>query len=129
MSLFKKGAEATIGTALNGIKDIIDVVSTTKEEKAKLDIAFNQLQTNINEIEAQNRTLFVAGWRPFVGWICGIALGFNFFLRPILNYILMVWTDIPQMESLSMTELLPVLLGMLGLGGLRTYEKKIGKTR
>lgn len=78
------------------------------------------LQTKINEIEAQHRTVFVAGWRPFIGWVCGIALAYNFIIRDL--FIWLIKPDIVP-PALQMEHLMTVLLGMLGLGGLRTYEK------
>ena len=78
------------------------------------------LQTKINEIEAQHRTVFVAGWRPFIGWVCGIALAYNFVIRDL--FIWLINPDIVP-PALQMEHLMTVLLGMLGLGGLRTYEK------
>jgi hypothetical protein len=84
------------------------------------------LQTKINEIEAGHRSIFVAGWRPFIGWICGIALAYNFIIRDLFIWILKP-ADIPP--ALQMEHLMTVLLGMLGLGGLRTYEKIKDKTK
>jgi len=84
------------------------------------------IQTKINEIEAQHRTVFVAGWRPFVGWICGIALAYNFVIRDMV-----IWIVSPENvpPALQMDHLMTVLMGMLGLGGLRTYEKLKDKTK
>jgi hypothetical protein len=78
------------------------------------------IQTKINEIEAQHRTVFVAGWRPSVGWGCSIALFYNFVVRD-----LMIWIFQPEIvpPALQMEHLMTVLLGMLGMGGLRTFEK------
>jgi hypothetical protein len=78
------------------------------------------IQTKINEIEAQHRTVFVAGWRPFIGWVCGVALAYNFVIRDLFVWALQPETVPP---ALQMEQLMTVLLGMLGLGGLRTYEK------
>ncbi len=78
------------------------------------------IQTKINEIEAGHRTVFVAGWRPFIGWVCGIALAYNFVIRDLFIWALQP-QDVPP--ALQMEHLMTVLLGMLGLGGLRTYEK------
>jgi hypothetical protein len=79
-----------------------------------------ELQTKINEVEAKHRTVFVAGWRPFIGWVCGTALAYNFVIRDLL-----IWAvnpvEVPP--ALQMEHLMTVLLGMLGLGGLRTFEK------
>ena len=83
-----------------------------------------ELQAEINKVEAQNRSMFVAGWRPFIGWICGIAFGFHYIVMPLL----VSYTDIdpPEFDTNS---LFTVLMGMLGLGGLRTYEKLKDKTK
>jgi len=79
-----------------------------------------EIQTKINEIEAGHRTVFVAGWRPFIGWVCGVALAYNFVIRDLF-----IWALKPESipPALQMEHLMTVLLGMLGLGGLRTYEK------
>jgi len=79
-----------------------------------------ELQTKINEIEAVHRTVFVAGWRPFIGWVCGVALAYNFVIRDLFIWVTKT-TDAPP--ALQMEHLMTVLLGMLGLGGLRTFEK------
>ena len=76
------------------------------------------IQTKINEIEAKHRTVFVAGWRPFIGWVCGIAFAFHYIVMPLL----LAYTDIKPIEF-DTNSLFTVLMGMLGLGGLRTYEK------
>lgn len=85
-----------------------------------------QIQTKINELEAQHRSVFVAGWRPFIGWISGVALAYNFVIRDLF-----IWFAQPENipPALAMDHLMTVLLGMLGLGGLRTYEKVKDKTK
>jgi len=85
-----------------------------------------QIQTKINEIEAGHRTVFVAGWRPFIGWVCGVALAYNFVIRDLF-----IWAMQPEQvpPALQMEHLMTVLLGMLGLGGLRTYEKVKDKVK
>ncbi len=79
-----------------------------------------ELQSEINKVEAQHRTIFVAGWRPFIGWVCGVALAYNFILRDLL-----IWLIGPEQvpPALQMEHLMTVLIGMLGLGGMRTFEK------
>lgn len=84
-----------------------------------------ELQTKINEVEAQHRSMFVAGWRPFIGWICGIAFGYHFIAFPIIRTI---YPDV-QFPELDSEPLFTVLMGMLGLGGLRTFEKLKGKAK
>ena len=92
-----------------------------------------QGQLDINKEEAKHASLFVAGWRPAVGWICGIALGWNFVVHPMLLWVAFILPDIPidlsTAPQLDTGELMTVLLGMLGLGGLRTYEKRVGVAR
>lgn len=73
-------------------------------------------QIELNKVEAVHKSLFVAAWRPFVGWVCGFGLLYNVILSPFLD----IWLTVPRVES---DLLYPVLLGMLGLGGMRSYEK------
>lgn len=73
-------------------------------------------QVDLNKVEAAHKSIFVAGWRPFVGWVCGFGLLYNVILAPFLD----IWLTVPEVK----TDLLyPVLLGMLGLGGMRSFEK------
>lgn len=125
-----KGAGKVVNDALGGVNKILDTVVTTSSERGKIDIEFQSLQTKINELESNHASLFVSGWRPFVGWICGLGIGFNFVLRPILNYILLVfYPTTPIMESLDMGVLSTLITGMLGFGAIRTYEKIKNKSR
>lgn len=80
-------------------------------------------QTDINKIEAASTRLFVAGWRPFVGWICGLAVGFKFIGGPVLFMAAQATGHPVALPIIETEELWPLLLGMLGLGGLRTVEK------
>lgn len=89
-----------------------------------------QGQLEINKQEAQHGSIFVAGWRPGIGWICGAALGWNFVIQPIANWAAFAsGVDLAGMPTLDTGELTTILLGMLGLGGLRTYEKRLGVAR
>jgi len=130
-SLFSKAGKDTVDSAFNGVSNILDEVITTKEERAKVDIEFNKLQTEINKLESQHASVLVSGWRPFVGWVCASGLAFNYILRPIMNYVIILINKegIVPMETLSMTEMLTLLTGMLGFGALRTYEKRKNKAR
>lgn len=80
-------------------------------------------QLEVNKVEAANSSLFVAGWRPFIGWVCGAALAYQFVIRPIVTWAVpSMGYQIAEMPGLD-DNLWELLTGMLGLGGLRTYEK------
>jgi len=100
----------------------------TMADRHAQELAKGQLE--INKAEAQHRSIFVAGWRPFVGWTCGIALAWHFVLAPFVifasAYSGVVLPDLPQFD---MSSLLTVLMGMLGLGGMRSFEKMKGLTK
>jgi len=85
-----------------------------------------ELQAEINKVEAQHRTIFVAGWRPFIGWVCGFALAYNFVLRDMLIWY---FGEVSAPPALQMEHLMTVLVGMLGLGGMRTFEKLKDRTK
>lgn len=91
-----------------------------KEIDAQLELARNQ--TDVNKIEAGSSSLFVSGWRPFIGWACGAIFVSNYIGVPLLAW-LSPWLHLPPPPRLDIGEVLPVLLGLLGLGGLRTAEK------
>ena len=87
-------------------------------------------QLAINKTEAAHRSLFVAGWRPFIGWTCGVALMAHFVLFPATDFVVAyMGYDIPPMHAFDMASLMTVLLGMLGLGGMRSFEKMKGVSK
>ena len=89
----------------------------------------NLAQVEVNKEEAQHRTVFVAGWRPFIGWVCGIALAWHFVGVPVtIFFIAWAGAEVPELPAFDMNSLMTVLMGMLGLGGLRTFEKMKGLT-
>ena len=90
----------------------------------------NMGNLEINKTEAQHRSLFVAGWRPFLGWGLSFAMIWHFVLVPLITFICaFAGVDIPELPHFDMESLMTVLLGMLGLGGLRSFEKAKGLTR
>jgi hypothetical protein len=101
-------------------------ISTLAEKQAH-EIAKAQIE--VNKAEAGNHSMFVSGWRPAVGWICAIGLASNYLLVPVCNFILTINKHPITVPPLDLTEMMPVLLGMLGLGGLRTWEKTQGVAR
>jgi hypothetical protein len=89
-------------------------------------------QLDINKVEAANSSIFVAGWRPFVGWVCGAAFAYKFVAAPAVAFALTAFGVLDGaghpivLPVLDFTEMSTVLLGMLGIGGLRTVEKVKG---
>lgn len=132
--------KAALGPILDGVLRLIP----DKGERARAKEMFEgqmltamtslvQGQLEINKTEAKHGSIFVAGWRPFVGWTCGVALAWNFIVQPLLLWLAWAFPeialDISTAPKLDTDELMTVLLGMLGLGGLRTYEKRLGVSR
>ena len=102
----------------------IDKFVQTPDERREALTALAKAQIELNKQEAKHRNIFVAGWRPAVGWICASALAYNFILRDLLAWLLLNTNQaITLPPALAMDHLLTILLGMLGLGGLRTFEK------
>lgn len=100
-------------------------------EMAKLEIQMQQIeqaiakgQIQVNTEEAKHSAIFVAGWRPFIGWVCGSALAFHYIVSPLILWLcLIAGIIIPQPPVLDIASLMTLLGGLLGLGGLRTFEK------
>lgn len=90
-------------------------------------LALGQLE--VNKTEAQHADIFVSGWRPFIGWVCGGAFAWNYLLRDLTVLLAnLAGADLAPV-TLNLSEMMPVLLGMLGLGGYRSYEKSKGVAR
>ena len=100
---------------------------STMAERHAQELAKGQME--INKTEAAHKSLFVAGWRPAIGWICGLGMASNFLLIPIANFVLALTGSAVVIPLLDTGEMMPVLMGMLGLGAMRTYEKKQGVQR
>ena len=130
-----------LSALIGPVSNLLDKFIEDKDQKAKLahDLAtmaerhaheLAQGQIEVNKQEASHRSMFVAGWRPFVGWICGAALLWHFVLQPLVVFTTAYFgVTLPALPAFDMDSLMTVLLGMLGLGGLRTYEKKQGLTK
>jgi hypothetical protein len=92
------------------------------------DLALAQIE--VNKAEAASGSLFKGGWRPFIGWVCGGAFAYHFVLQPVIVFaVLTAGVDLPPLPEFDMASLMTVMMGMLGLGGLRTYEKQRGITK
>jgi hypothetical protein len=86
-------------------------------------------QTEINKIEAGHRTVFVAGWRPFIGWICGSRLAFHFIIFPLMEWISKFSSSPIIAPHIETGALITLVTALLGLGTTRTYEKKHNLTK
>ncbi len=120
--------------AVDAVASLVETVvgriwpDKTEQERAQIAaaLALVQGQIDINKAEAANPNAFTSGWRPAIGWICGAAFGIQFVFGPLASWGSRLYghpVDFPPMDIGAM---MPVLLGMLGLGGLRTYEKVKG---
>lgn len=100
----------------------------TEEEKAKLAAAFAlvQGQLDANKTEAASTNWFVAGWRPFVGWVCGMGCAWNWVGLPVANFVTTYAGHPLSLHPADLSEMMPLLIGMLGLGAYRTAEKLQG---
>jgi len=119
-----------IDQLIKPLSKILDKFVADKDLKARLQHELdteihraNLAQIDVNKAEASHKSLFVAGWRPFVGWVCAGALAYHFILQPILVFAISVYGVSITLPEFDMGSLMTILMGMLGLGGLRTLEK------
>jgi len=130
-----------VSSLIGPVTGILDKVIEDKDQKAKLahelatmadKLSHEQqlAQIEVNKAEAASGSLFKGGWRPCVGWVCAIAFFYHFVGQPVIIFILTVTgVEIPELPNFNMNTLLTVLGGMLGIGGLRSYEKQKGLTK
>ena len=127
-----------IQALIGPVTGLLDKFIQDKDLKAKLahDIATMAekhshedalAQIEVNKIEAASPDFFKSSWRPFIGWVCGVAFAYHFVLQPIIIFVVALFgAEIPALPEFDMASLMTVLGGLLGLGGLRTYEKSKG---
>ena len=140
ISLAVDAATKALDKGLDSVFKTSDKPDVSDEKKAQLkeDIMasikadLNQGQIDINKVEAQHKSIFVAGWRPAIGWICAIALAYSFLLQPLVTFLIEVSLQLGsapgtkeaiQLSALDTGPLLRLVLAMLGLGGFRSFEK------
>ena len=100
----------------------------TMSEKHAQELALAQIE--VNKAEAASGSIFKGGWRPAVGWVCAIAFAYHFIVKDLVVFICAAsGVELPDLPEFDMGTLLTVLGGMLGIGGLRTYEKQKGLTK
>lgn len=124
------------GGTVKAVAGVIDELHTSEEEKEQLKLRFAEVeaklkekQLDINKVEAGHRSIFVSGWRPFLGWVSGLSIGYVYLFQPLLDMILQMFGVKVNWVVLDLGQLMPLILGMLGLGGLRSFEKAKGLTK
>jgi len=115
------------------------VTDPSKKQEAKIEIekamlqavtSANKAQMEVNAQEAQHKSIFVAGWRPTTGYICAFGMAFQFIIQPLMNWvIIIIRPETPLLPQLNVGVLVTMLMGMLGLGVMRTVEKTKGVSR
>ena len=125
-----------IGDIIKGVGDILDGLFTNDEERAAAHLKLEELrqkphlaQSLINLAEAKHKSVFVAGWRPFIGWACGFGVLWAFVGLPVANWVCAYQGIEIELPNLPTENIFEMVLAMLGMGGLRTYEKIKGKTK
>jgi len=122
----------SVGQAAEGVASAINQFVETSEEKKAAEILLMKVQqepdkwqAEINKIEAGHSNMFISGWRPALGWLCAIALGWGWVLAPILEFIF----PERKMPAIELGQAVSLVMAMLGMGALRSYEKKSGIAR
>lgn len=131
------GGVGQVAQPVEAVGNVLDKLFTSDDERLDRAEALQRLaqqpqlaQTEINKLEAQHRSVFVAGWRPAVGWICALAMGYQYVLRDLLAWALAVWAPtITPPPALALDAMMTVLMGLLGLGAMRTVEKMGGRSK
>ena len=127
-------AELVIGPAATLLTDIIDRIFPDKDAQAAqradlmlkaqaIDAQLAQAQIAVNQAEAENSNIFVSGWRPFIGWVCGGAFTYHLILQPFISFCMASAGHVVTLPDFDSNTLNTVLMGMLGLGVMRTTEK------
>jgi len=131
---------AVIGALLPALGTLIDrlIPDRAAAEKAKAEMeqqlvtaanAAAMAQVEINKVEAAHSSVFVAGWRPSIGWVCAAGLAWAFVVAPVASWALMVLGIKAELPAIQFDYLFELVLAMLGIGGLRTFEKLRGVAR
>lgn len=107
---------------------LLEMEQNGQLQQMTLDAGLLQGQMDINKIEASSSNLFVSGWRPFVGWTCGIGVAWAFLIQPALKVAAAIFApELPPLPSADVTELMTLLGGLLGLAGIRSWDKRAPK--
>lgn len=115
-----------VAAALQDPANAIKIVQLQENQQLQLATLQQQLeiaQAGTNTAEAASSNLFIAGWRPAVGWSCAVAFCYAFIIAPLSTWVAVLVGHPMPLPTMDLSQMMPVLLGMLGLGGMRTYEK------
>lgn len=126
-----------IGDVITAVKDLLSEVVVDKDKKIAVAARLREIeleaekqaqqlqmgQVETNKIEAQHASVFVAGWRPFIGWVSGFGVAWTFVLAPLVEWISRLWGWKGVMPELDTGQLMTLILAMLGVAGYRTFEK------
>lgn len=93
-------------------------------DEIKMEFDLAKAQIGVNAVEAASTSLFVAGWRPFIGWICGFALVWQYILAPMIAFACAIFNHPVPLPTLDSSALMSLLLTMLGMGAMRSFDKK-----
>lgn len=129
-----------LGGLIEPITDIIGEVVVDKDKKKELELKLAEIvdraddryheelmgQIETNKIEAQHASLFVAGWRPFIGWTSGVGIAYTFVLSPFIEFVARTNGYTGVMPMPDMGQLMTLVLAMLGVGAMRSYDKSHG---
>ena len=126
-----------VGPIVNKLVDLIPDPNARAEAKEAMErdlqqavASASQMQNKVNLAEAQHKSVFVAGWRPFIGWICGVGLLWAYIVQPVaMWYISVAHPEVATLPQINTDGLYQLVLAMLGMGGLRTFEKMKGVSR
>jgi len=122
-----------LGAVSGLVSDVVSRIWPNKTEAEKQQLAAAvmvvQGQMDINKVEAANPSVFVSGARPFIMWVCGVGCAWNWIGLPVAVFVLTVMGKPIVLAPADLSEMMPLLLGMLGLGGFRTIEKLKGVAR
>lgn len=120
----------SVANSINAIGDSLDKVFTSDEERLSKAEILAKMQSEITITELQTRSIYLAGWRPAIGWVFAICLAFRMILSPIIVWICEILkVNIPPLRIDIDSVMFEIIFGMLGMSGLRTYEKQKGLTK
>lgn len=132
-----------LGDLIKPVKDIVSEVVVDKDKRNEINLELQKLvdkaderyhdelmgQIEVNKVESAHASIFVAGWRPFIGWVGGVGLGYSFVLAPFVEFIARANGYTQPMPMPDSAQLMTLVLSMLGIGAMRSYDKKQGTSR